>query len=122
VRRTHYRREARAIVNIDSSHQVKAEQGQIRQVVASQFFAAQVCVHKAQAAKPITGDAHAFEVGHFNPSRIAHDYIFNVTLAIDEGANLASRFMRQLAELTREFRSYNLMWWNAPLIELLNAP
>jgi hypothetical protein len=46
----------------------------------------------------------------------------NVTLAVDESADLASCFVGQLAELARKFRSDDLIWRYAPSVQLFDAP
>ena len=76
-----------------SGHQIEPQQRQVRQVVACQFFAAQVSMHTTQAAKPIARDAHPLKVGQFDPPRIADDHKFNVALAVDKDAQLPPRFV-----------------------------
>jgi hypothetical protein len=90
-------RQTGVLVNIDRRHQIEPQQGQISQVVASKFFATQVGMDTTQAAKPIAGDPHAFEVGQFNSSRVAYNHVFDVTLSIDQGAYLSIGFVRQFA-------------------------
>src|SRR5438105_12988121 len=79
-------------------------------------------VNATQSAEPIAGNAHALEVRHLDATRIANHYVFDIPFAIDEYANLPACFMRKLAELAREFLSYDLMWRNASLIKLFDSP
>jgi len=51
----------------------------------------------AESLRIKPGDAHAFEIRHFDSARIANDYVFNIAFAIDQRANLSSRFVRKLA-------------------------
>ena len=79
-------------------------------------------MHAAQSAKPSRSDPHAFEVGQFDPAVIANHHILDMSLAIDQGADLASRFVRQLAQLACEFRSDYLVWRYAASVQLFDAP
>jgi hypothetical protein len=45
-----------------------------------------------------------------------------MSLAIDQGSDLASRFVRQLAQLAGEFGSDYLVWRYAASVQLFDAP
>src|SRR5450759_3786855 len=79
-------------------------------------------VHATQAAKPISGNAHALEVRQLDLARVAHNHKFNIAFAIDERADLPACFMGKLAYLTSKFGRYDLVRRNASLVELLNPP
>jgi hypothetical protein len=79
-------------------------------------------VHTTQAAKPISGNAHPFEVGQLDLARIAHNHKLNITLAIDEHADLPASFVGKFANLTSKFRRHDLVWRNAALVEFLDPP
>jgi hypothetical protein len=114
--------QARLFVNIDSSHQIQSQQRQVGQVVARQILSAQMRVNTAQAAKAIAGHANSLEVGKFDPARVADDHELHVTLAVNQRANLPSCFVGKFAELSRKFRSDDLVRRNATLIEFFNPP
>ena len=115
-------RQSGSFVNVDGGHQIKPQQRQIGQVVSGKIFATQVSVDASQAAKAITRDAHAFEIGQLDAPRIADYYVFDVTLAIDQRANLAIGLMREFAELSSKFRRQDLTRRDASLIQLLYSP
>ena len=94
----------------------------IRKVVPSQFLAAQVRMYTAQAAEPIAGDPHALEIRQLNLARIAHNHKLNITLAINKDANLSASFVRQFANLASKLGRYNLVRWNAALVEFFDPP
>jgi hypothetical protein len=73
-----------------------------------------------QTAKAIRGHPNAFEVWQFNPAIVPNHHIFDVTTSIDERAYLSPRLMRQLGELTREFRSDNLLRGNSSGVKLFD--
>jgi hypothetical protein len=75
-----------------------------------------------KTAKAIAGNTNALEIRKLNSARVADDHKLHVTLAIDQRANLAACFMRKLAELSRKFRSDNMVRRNATLIEFFNPP
>src|SRR5882762_3054825 len=79
-------------------------------------------VHTTQTAEPISGNAHAFEVGQLDLARIAHNHKLNITLAIDKHADLPAGFVGKFANLTSEFRGNDLVWRNAALVEFLDPP
>src|SRR6266849_1126075 len=79
-------------------------------------------MHAAQPPKAMACHTHALEVRQFNPARVANNHKFDIALAINECADLAASFVRQLAKLTREFGRDDLMRRDAPLIQLFNTP
>jgi len=109
-------------INVDGGHQIKPQQCQISQVVSRKIFAPQMSVDASQTAKAITRDAHAFEIGQLNAPRIADNYVFDVTLAIDQRANLAIGLMREFAKLSSKFRRQDLTRRDASLIQLFKPP
>jgi len=81
-----------------------------------------MCVYATKSAKPSGRHAHAFEIGQLNATIIAYHHILYMSLAIDEGSDLASRFVRQFAQLAGEFRSDDLVWRYAASVQLFDAP
>ena len=79
-------------------------------------------MNAAQSAKSTRSDAHAFEVRKLDAFVVADHHVLNVALAIYERANLPSCFMRELTQLSSEFRSNNLIGRYAPGIQLFDAP
>ena len=76
----------------------------------------------AQAAKSTGSDAHAFEVGKLDAFVVAHHHVLNVAPAIDESTDLATCFMRELAQLASEFMCDNLIGRYAPGVQLFDSP
>src|SRR5712691_7788272 len=79
-------------------------------------------MHAAESPKAVAGNAHALEVRKVNSPRIADDHKFYVAFAIDQRADLAAGFVRQLAKLPGKFGRDDLMRRHASLIQLFNAP
>src|SRR5438128_7701856 len=121
VCRADHARQSRSFVNVDGRHQIKPQQRQISQVVPRKIFATQMSVDASQTAKAITRDAHAFEIGQLDAPRIADDYVFDVTLAIDQRANLAIGLMREFAKLSSKFQRQDLTRRDASLLQLFHA-
>ena len=76
----------------------------------------------AQSAKSTRRDAHAFEVRKLDAFVITDHHVLNVALAIDESTDLATCFMRELAQLASEFMCDNLVWRYAPGVQLFDSP
>ena len=79
-------------------------------------------MNAAQAAKAIAGHADSLEVGKFDPARVADDHELHVALAVNQRTNLPSGLVREFAELSRKFRSDDLVRRHATLIEFFNPP
>ena len=79
-------------------------------------------MYTTKAAKSSRGHAHAFEVRQLDPAIIADHHVLNVSLTIDKRTNLAACFMRQLAQLAREFSGNDLVGRYTASVQLLNAP
>jgi hypothetical protein len=79
-------------------------------------------VHAAKSAKASGGDANTFEIGQFNAPIIADHYVLDMSLAVDEGTDLAACFVRQFTQLPCEFRSNNLVGRYASSVQLFDAP
>ena len=54
-------------------------------------------MYTPKTAKPSRSNANAFEVGQLDAPVVAHHYVLDVTLAIDERADLSACFVRQFA-------------------------
>ena len=79
-------------------------------------------MNAAKAAKPAGSDANAFEIGKLDAFVVADHHVLNVAFAIDEGADLPACFVREFAQLPREFRCHNLIGRYAPGVQLFDAP
>ena len=79
-------------------------------------------MYATQPAKSSRSDANAFEVGQFDAAVVADHHVLNVSLAIDEGADLSACFVRQLAQLASKFVCDDLVRRYAPSVQLFDAP
>jgi hypothetical protein len=79
-------------------------------------------VHATQTAKSSRGDANTLEVRQLDATVVAHHHVLNVTLAVDQGADLPSCFVGQLAKLARKLRGDDLIGRYAPSVQLFDAP
>src|SRR6266550_7354327 len=79
-------------------------------------------MHATQAAKPISRNPHAFEIGQLDLARIADNHKLDVALAIDKHADLPARLVGKLANLASKFGRYDLVRRNAALVEFLDPP
>jgi len=79
-------------------------------------------VHAAKTAKPSRGDANTLEVRKFDATIVADHDVLNVSLAIDECADLSARLMRQFAQLSSKFRCDDLVGRYAASVQLFDAP
>ncbi|HEX7316047.1 MAG TPA: hypothetical protein VF297_19220 [Pyrinomonadaceae bacterium] len=76
----------------------------------------------AQATEAPLADARALEVGPLDAARVADDDRLDVALAVDEGADLPPRLVREFGELARELGRDDLLRRDAARVELLDAP
>ena len=120
MRGAYHARQSCPLVNVERSHQVEPEQREVCQIVLRQFFAAQVSMHTAQPAKAIRADARSLQVRQFNAARIADDDVFDITLAINQCADLPARLMREFGHLSRKLWRHDLMRRDPPRVELLD--
>ena len=79
-------------------------------------------MYAAQSAKSSRSDTHAFEVRQLDAAVVANHDVLDMSLAVDQGSDLASRFVRQLAQLAGEFGSDYLVWRYAASVQLFDAP
>ena len=122
VRAAHAAGQPRALVHVNGDHQVEAQEREVVQVVLRQLLAAQVRVDGAQAAEAVGADARALQVGPLDAARVADGDVLDVALAVDEGAELAARLVREFGELARELGRDDLLGRDAARVELFDAP
>jgi hypothetical protein len=81
-----------------------------------------MCVYATKTAKPSRSDADAFEIGQLDAPVVAYHYVLDVSLAIDEGADLSPCFVREFGQLACKFVCDDLVWRYAPSVQLFYAP
>ena len=79
-------------------------------------------MNATKTAKSSGRHANAFEVGQLDAPVVANHHVLDVSLAIDEGADLSACFVRQFAELASKFVCDDLVWRYAPSVQLFDAP
>ncbi len=79
-------------------------------------------MYATQTAKSSRSDAHTFEVRQLDATVVADHHVLNVTLPVDESADLAACFVGQFAKLACKLRSDDLIGRYAPSVQLFNAP
>ena len=79
-------------------------------------------MHATEATKSSRSDTNAFEVRQLDTTVVADHHVLNVTLAVDESADLPSCFVGEFAQLARKLRSDDLIGRYAPSVQLFNAP
>ena len=79
-------------------------------------------MYTTKTTKSSRSDAHTFEVRQLDAAVVADHHVLNVSLAIDKRTNLAACLMRQLAQLSCEFRGDDLVRRYAPSVQLFDAP
>ena len=79
-------------------------------------------VYTAKTTKSSRSDTHAFEVGELDATVVADHDVLNMSLAIDERADLSACFVRQFAQLPGKFMCDDLVWRYAPSVQLFYAP
>ena len=79
-------------------------------------------MNTTKPTKSSRSDANAFEVRQLDTAVVADHHVLNVTLAIDECADLSACFVRQFAQLASKLRGDNLVGRYAPSVQLFNAP
>ena len=79
-------------------------------------------MYATKTAKPARSDANAFEVRQLDATVVADHHVLNVSLPIDERAELAACLVRQLAKLPCEFRGDDLVGRYTASVQLFYAP
>jgi hypothetical protein len=67
-------------------------------------------MYTAQTSESSGGHTNALEVRQLNFPIVANHHVLNVTLAIDEHANLPSCFVRKLTQLSGKLRRDDFVW------------
>ena len=67
-------------------------------------------------------DANAFEIRQLDTPVIADHHVLNVSLAVDEGADLSACFVGQFAQLASKFGCDDLVGRYASSVQLFDAP
>ena len=75
----------------------------------------------AQPAKPISTQSHAFQIRKHDAASVTDDHVLDVSVPIDEHADLAMNLVRCFGQLTRELLGDYLPRRDAPLIEFFEA-
>jgi hypothetical protein len=81
-----------------------------------------VGVDAPQAAETVGGYTRAAEIGHLDLFGGPDHYIFDLSLAVDQHADLPARLMRKLRHLTRQLRRDYLLGGNPAGAEALDPP
>ena len=78
-------------------------------------------VKTAQPAKAVCAHADALQIRQHNAAGVADDDVLDITVAIDQDADLAIDFVRCFRELPREFLRDDLARRDAPVVKLFEA-
>jgi hypothetical protein len=79
-------------------------------------------VYAPQAAKTVGGYARAAEIGHLDLLGGPDHYVFDLSLAVDQNADLPACLMRKLGHLARQLRRDYLLGGNPAGAESLDPP
>ena len=79
-------------------------------------------MYATKTTKPSRSNTNAFEVGQLDTTVVADHHVLNVSLTIDERADLSTGFVRQFAQLSSKFMCDDLVWRYAPSVQLFYAP
>jgi hypothetical protein len=80
-------------IDINGCHQIQTQQRQVRQIVLCEMLTTEMGMNTAQPAKAPSSYTHPLKVWKFNATVVADHYVLNVSLAINEYANLSARLM-----------------------------
>jgi hypothetical protein len=78
-------------------------------------------VKAAQAPKASLGNTHALEVGQNYRASVSNYDVFDISVSIDERADLAVYLTRYFRELAGKLLRDNLSRRDAPLVKLFEA-
>ena len=79
-------------------------------------------MNTTKAAKSSRSDAYTFEIRQLDTAIVPDHYILNVSLTVDEGADLSACFVGQFAQLASKFRCDDLVGRYASSVQLFDAP
>src|SRR5258705_494575 len=119
--RIDHTRESSLGIHIDRRHQIQAQQRQIGEIVLSKMFSPKVSMDTTESTESSRIHADTLEIGQLDATVISYHHVLDMSFAVDEHANLAARFVRQLTQLPCELWCNNLVWWNPPRVEFFYA-
>jgi hypothetical protein len=105
--------------DVDGSHEIKTQKGEVREVVTGQWLARKVGMYTTKAAKASLGGPDALEIGQEDPPGIANEDPLHVSLAVHENTDLTVDLPRDLGHGPRELRGYDGSGRDASLVEFL---
>ena len=79
-------------------------------------------MNTTKPAKSSRSDAHTFEIRQLDTAIVANHHVLNVTLAVDECADLSACFVGQFAQLASKLRGDDLVGRYASSVQLFDAP
>jgi hypothetical protein len=109
-------------VDFNRRHQIEPQECQIGEVVVGQLpLPAQVSVYATQPVEPRLAKTRPILCGKDDLRGIPDDDVLDVPFAIDEDADLAPNFVRNLRQLPGELGRDDLVRRNASLVDLLQS-
>ena len=79
-------------------------------------------MNTTEPAKSSRSHAYTFEIRQLDTAVVADHHVLNVSLAVDECADLSACFVGQFAQLASELRCDNLVGRYASSVQLFDAP
>jgi len=108
-----------AVVSNDyDSHHIESKQGEVGQVVMGECFLSQMSVYAPEPPKTTGRKAILPEVGDDDSPGIAHDHEGDMTLAVDQKADLAPNFRREPGEVPGEFTGYQKFDGGSTIVQI----
>ena len=93
----------------DGRHHVEPQQGEVGEIVPGERLALEVGVHQAQATQAHLAGTRAAHVGELELVRVADDHRLDVSLAVEEHADLAVGLQRELGQVPGQLGADDLM-------------
>ena len=91
-------------IHREGNHKVKLEEGQIREIILGKRFIVKMGVDATEPFEAPPAGSIFLKVWYDNPLVTAHNDVGDPSLAINEQADLASNFKRELADGLGKFR------------------
>jgi hypothetical protein len=98
-----FARQAVFAIDLNNGHQIEPQQSEVGEIILRKSFAGEVSVNAAKAAKTVGRNARPAKIRHLDLLCGADHYVFDLTFAVEEHADLTARFVTQLGHLPRQF-------------------
>ncbi len=108
------------LIEPDSRNEIEPEEREVGQVIARQGLVLKMGVDEAETAETRFAGAQPPELRKEDGACVSDDDVLDMTLSIDESANLTAGLVADLAEVARQLGRDDPRGWNLAAVDVLD--